>query len=124
MTDDLLTPINPSPRAVSREHVAVVPGHCGGKPHIAGRRIKVQDIALWHERLGMNPDEIVAEYPDLTLADVYAALAYYCDHREAIEADIRADDQFVTDILAHAPPSLLRQRLTIPDAPGHPLSPR
>ena len=118
------TPANTPPLPLIREHIVVMPDRCGGKPHIAGRRIKVQDIALWHERLGMSPDEIVAEYPDITLADVYAALAYYCDHRETIGADIRADNQFVADLFAHAPPSLLRQRLGIPDATGHPLPPR
>ena len=35
---------------VSREHIAVVPEYCGGKAHIAGHRIKVQHIVIWHER--------------------------------------------------------------------------
>jgi uncharacterized protein DUF433 len=44
-----------------------------------------------HERQGMSPEEIVSEFLHLTLADVYAALAYYHDHREAINAEIAAD---------------------------------
>jgi uncharacterized protein (DUF433 family) len=35
--------------------VLVEPGYCGGKPHIAGHRIKVQQVAVWHERLGKAP---------------------------------------------------------------------
>ncbi|MCS4114611.1 uncharacterized protein (DUF433 family) [Salinibacter ruber] len=51
-------------------------GICGGKPRISGHRITVQDIVVWHERGGWSVDEIASEY-DLSLADVYAALAYY-----------------------------------------------
>jgi uncharacterized protein (DUF433 family) len=91
-------------------HIVVTSGHCGGRAHIAGHRIKVQHIAVWHERLAKSPDEIVAEHPGLTLADVYAALAYYCDHRQEIDAEILADEEYVTGLKAQSPPSLLRQR--------------
>ena len=32
--------------------IAITTEVCGGKPHIAGRRITVQNIAIWHERMG------------------------------------------------------------------------
>lgn len=64
------------------------PGVLGGKPCIAGRRIAVEHIVVWHERLGMSADEIAGEY-DLELADVYAALAYYFAHRVDIDQSIR-----------------------------------
>ena len=54
-------------------HIEVTPGIAGGKPRIAGRRITVRDIVIWHERLGKSADEIATEC-DLTLSDVYAAL--------------------------------------------------
>src|SRR5438094_9809396 len=91
-------------------HIEITPGLCGGKPRIAGHRIKVQHVALWHERLGMSPDEIVAEHEGLTLADVHAALAYYWDHKDQIDGDIQADEQFVAALQAQSPPSLLQQR--------------
>ena len=53
----------------------------------AGRRITIQNIAIWHERMGESADEIATEY-DLTLADVYAALAYYFDRRAEIDESI------------------------------------
>jgi len=80
------------------ERIEITPGTCGGKPRIAGRRIRVQDIAAWHELQGMTPDEIVSGYPQLTLADVYAALAYYHAHREEIQRQIRADERFVKEL--------------------------
>ena len=51
-------------------------GVCGGKPRIAGHRITVQNIAVWHEQMGMSPDEILLHYPSINLSDNYAALAY------------------------------------------------
>ena len=49
---------------------------------------------LWYERLGRSADEISSEY-DLTLAEVYAALAYYHDHRAEIDETLRSSDVFV-----------------------------
>lgn len=41
---------------VITEHIEITPGICGGKPRIAGHMIKVQDIVIWHEKMGMSPD--------------------------------------------------------------------
>jgi uncharacterized protein (DUF433 family) len=79
---------------VLREHIVSTPDTCGGKPRIAGSRIQVKHVAIMHERQGMTPEAIVSEYPHLTLADIYAALAYYHDHREQINAEIVADRQW------------------------------
>jgi uncharacterized protein (DUF433 family) len=76
---------------VIREHIVSTPDTCGGKPRIAGSRIQVKHVALMHQRQGMSPEQIVSEFPHLTLAGVYAALAYYHDHREEINAEIAAD---------------------------------
>jgi uncharacterized protein (DUF433 family) len=92
------------------KHIDMTPGVCGGKPRIAGHRIRVQDIVIWHERLGYSPDEIATKYPQLTLADIYAALAYYHDNREAIRRDIEADEALARS-LQHQTPSKLLQKL-------------
>ena len=84
------------------DHIELTPDTAGGKPRIRGRRITVQDIAIWHERLGKGADEIAAEH-DLTLADVYAALAYYFDHREAIDARMMEDRAFAQALRARTP---------------------
>ncbi len=57
------------------QHIEITPNKCGGKPCIAGTRIRVWDVYVLHERLGKTPDEILNEYPDISLADVHAALA-------------------------------------------------
>lgn len=83
-------------------HIEATPGVAGGKPRITGRRITVQDIVTWHERLGLSADEIATEH-DLSLSDVYAALAYYYDHREAIDQTVRDDDEFVAELRKRIP---------------------
>ena len=82
--------------AVLDRHVEITPGVCGGKPRIAGHRITVQNVALLHEAEGRSVDEIATEY-GLSLGDVYAALAYYHDHREAIDAQAADDEAFVAE---------------------------
>jgi uncharacterized protein (DUF433 family) len=108
---------------VIREYIGVKPGHCGGKPHVLGHRIKVQHIAVWRERLGMTPEEIVATYPTLSLPAVYAALAYYHGHRAEIDADIEADERFADELRAKAGPSRLQQKLAELHAARDPLPP-
>ena len=61
---------------------------------------------IWTEQ-GRSADQIVADFPQLSLADVYAALAYYHDHREEIDRQIREDDQFVAQVKAQDGPGLL-----------------
>ncbi len=90
-------------------HIEITPGVAGGKPRIAGHRIRVQDVVVWHERLGLSADEIATEY-GLSLADVYAALAYYYDHREEIDRAIRVDEAFVAELRQRIP-SKLRAKL-------------
>ncbi len=81
------------------DHIETTPGVCGGRPRVANTRIRVQDIVVWTEE-GSSPDEIVAGYPHLSLADVHAALAYYHDHREEIDTAIRESDEFVAEMKA------------------------
>lgn len=88
-------------------YIVRTPGVCGGKPRIAGHRIRVQDIAVLHEQQGQSPDEIVSLYPQLSLAKVYAALAYYHDHQEDIRRDMAEDEAFVEDFKHQHPSCLL-----------------
>jgi uncharacterized protein (DUF433 family) len=92
--------------SVSKEHIAKTPGICGGKACIAGHRIRVMDIVLLHERAGLTPDAIVDEYPSITLADVHAALAYYHDHRDEIEAEFRHEAETADRYRSMFPPKL------------------
>lgn len=91
------------------QHIEITPGIAGGKPRIAGHRITVHDVAIWHEAMGKSADEIAAEY-DLSLADVYAALAYYFDHRDEIDQEIK-DSELLVETLKATTPSRLKEKL-------------
>ncbi len=104
---------------VNASHIEISPGVCGGRPRIAGHRIRVQDIVVLHERMGYTPDEIVDAYPSITLADVYAALAYFHDHVDEIIADLKVDAKLDAEVSAETP-SRLAQKLM--ERPGDPSS--
>ncbi|HYA04461.1 MAG TPA: DUF433 domain-containing protein [Xanthobacteraceae bacterium] len=89
-------------------HIVATPGTLGGKARVAGRRISVEDIAIWHVRLGKTVDEICAEF-DLSLAEVHAALAYYYDHQSEIERDIEQGDAFLRALRDSAPSKLAKR---------------
>lgn len=90
-------------------HIEIIPGMRGGRPRIAGTRITVADIVLMHLRLGQSLEEIAGKY-DLSLAAVYAAIAYYYDHRAEVDRSIEADQAFV-EAFRHNNPSPLRRKL-------------
>ena len=69
-------------------------GICGGKPRIAGTRIKVQHMAIDHVHAGWSVEEICEAYPHITRAQIHAALSYYYDHQSEIEQNIRDDWEF------------------------------
>ena len=109
-----------------RMRIVSTPGVCGGRPRRDGHRIQVEDVAIWHERMGLSPDEIVSEYPSIKLADVHAALAYYYENRERIDADIDAAKRLTEEMKAKASPSRLQQMLgqRTADAANDSLPPR
>ncbi|GAO40742.1 hypothetical protein SCH01S_51_00740 [Sphingomonas changbaiensis NBRC 104936] len=59
--------------------IAVDPGVCGGRPVIAGTRVRVTDI-LDMLAGGASAAEIAADFPYLSEDDVRAALAYAAAH--------------------------------------------
>lgn len=61
-----------------RQIITIEPGKRGGRPCIRGMRISVYDILGWLAA-GMTNDQILAEYPELTLQDIRAALACAAD---------------------------------------------
>ena len=67
------------------------PGIHGGCPIITGTGVTVRRIAIWYKQ-GLSAEEIAARIGHLTIAQVYAALTYYHLNREAIDAEIAAEE--------------------------------
>jgi hypothetical protein len=60
--------------------------------------------------MGLSADEIVSQYPTITLGDVYSALAYYHDHFQEIRQQIIEDENFAMEMKAKTS-SLLAQKM-------------
>ena len=63
--------------------ITIEPGKRGGKPCIRGLRITVYDV-LEYLAAGMTPEEIVRGFPDLTIEDIRACLAFAADRERKL----------------------------------------
>ncbi|MCY7357142.1 MAG: DUF433 domain-containing protein [Rudanella sp.] len=90
-------------------HIVQTPEILGGKPRIAGHRITVAQIVAWHELMGLSADEIATTY-QLSLGDVYAALAYYFDHQAEVDQISRESEQFTNDLEQSTVSKILKKR--------------
>jgi len=82
--------------------------------------VRVQDIVLWHDLLGMAPEEIVARNPGLGMADLYAALAYYDEHADEIRRHMEEDEALANELKAGTA-SKLAHKLAAWDGGDEPL---
>lgn len=82
---------------VTTAHIMSAPDIQLGRPVIVDTQVRVQDVLVWYEDLGMQPDDI-ADRCNLSLAQVFAALTFAYEHKDRIEAAIRHDRR-----MGHAP---------------------
>ncbi len=95
-------------------HIRRSPEICGGKPCVAGTRIRVWDVHVWHDLKGQTPEEIVATFPQLSVADVHASLAYYHDNREILEMQNQQAEERVRAMRSASPSKLPSDQSTGP----------
>jgi uncharacterized protein (DUF433 family) len=87
---------------VSVEHIVVDEK---GYARIAGHRIKVMHLVQAQRALDYSAEQLQREaYPHLSLAQIYAALAFYHDHQAEIDEQIRASDAFADEMRAKMEP--------------------
>ncbi len=89
-------------KIIETGHIAVDPDVLRGEPHIAGHRIGVSDVAIRVTYHGKSAEQIAREL-ELSLGEVYAALAYYYDHKDAIDQRIAEADRNAEE-MAHRYP--------------------
>jgi uncharacterized protein (DUF433 family) len=93
-----------------QKYIEITDGVCSGKPCIAGTRIAVADIATMYLRMGQSLEEIAGKY-QLSLAAVYAAMAFYFEHRQEIDRRTAQAEAFAeAERLKQS--SLLQQKLS------------
>ena len=69
-----------------------------GVAWIDDTRTKVLQLVEEMKAYGWSPEELAYQHPHLTLAQVHSALAYYWDHQEEVEAEIRRGEALVEEI--------------------------
>jgi uncharacterized protein (DUF433 family) len=75
-------------QTINYPHIARDSKISGGQPIIEGTRIPVATLIRFHQ-LGMEFDELLAQYPSVTPGALHAAFAYYFDHKAEIDLLIK-----------------------------------
>ena len=100
----------PKMKTKSEVYVETRPGVRGGAPVIAGTGIKVLDVAVRYEVMGMTPEEIIVALPHLTLPQIHAALSYYYAHKAVLDREWKVSLKKVARLRA-GQASILEQKL-------------
>jgi uncharacterized protein (DUF433 family) len=80
----------PRVRVKGNPYVEKRAGVRGGKAVIVGTGIKVLDVAIRYEVMGMNPEEIMLALPQLDRPGIHAALSYYYLHKPELDKEWKA----------------------------------
>jgi len=72
---------------------------------------KVIEVALDMIAHGWSPEEIHFQHPHLSLAQIHAALGYYYDHKDALDAQIQSSLRDADRLRIQAGESPIRKRL-------------
>jgi uncharacterized protein (DUF433 family) len=78
--------------SLSYPHISTQPEVMSGSPCIAGTRVRVMDVVA-ARRAGVRDDELLEYFSSRTLtrSELHAALAYYYDHQDEIDAALAED---------------------------------
>ncbi len=82
-------------------YVTVDPKIGKGYPVVKGTRTKVIDIAIRYNLMGASADQIVEQFPHLSLAQVHDALSYYYENKSKIDLRSQKDQVLVAELKAH-----------------------
>lgn len=82
-----------------------------GVAYITGTTAKVIEIVLAKETSGLTPEELQQDLPHLTLAQIYAALAYYHQHKEELDAEIERRYELAETVRTEAGESGFARRM-------------
>ncbi len=89
---------NVRPSELKHPYVTVDPGIRKETPVIAGTRTKVMDIAIRYEFGGMTPDEMIQQFPHLTLAQIHDALSYYYENKLELDNAYKKEEIFLKEL--------------------------
>jgi uncharacterized protein (DUF433 family) len=112
MTTKIQTESSGAAAAPLAEYIVTTADVCGGKARIAGTRVRVQDVYVWHELRGQSVDQIVASFPQLNHAQVHAALSYFFSRPDEIRQQVAEDERRVEKLKQQTGPGPLQEKLS------------
>ena len=80
-------------------------------PFIKGTSMKVVELVTSVQAYGWSPEELHFQYPHLSMSQIYSALAYYWEHKEKIDADMKRRFEYSEKLRLEAGESILAKRL-------------
>ncbi|HXH68774.1 MAG TPA: DUF433 domain-containing protein [Pyrinomonadaceae bacterium] len=94
--------------ATAYEHITLSEN---GVPMIEGTTTKIVEIVLETKAYGWSPEEVHFQHPYLSLGQIYSAMAYYFDHSQEFEREIRERLEKVGNIRASLGESKVQTKL-------------
>jgi uncharacterized protein (DUF433 family) len=88
-----------------------ITANADGVPLITGTTMKVVELVTAHLAHGWSPEELHFQFPHLSLGQIHAALGYYWDHRDEIDADIDRRARYVEQLRREVGPSVIAAKL-------------
>lgn len=80
-------------------------------PIIEGTSMKIVELITSVKAYGWSPEELLQNYPHLTLSKIHSALAYYWDHKQEIDADMERRYRYAEKLRLEAGESPLVKKL-------------
>lgn len=80
-------------------------------PAIAGTSMKIVELITSIKAYGWTPEQLLENYPHLTLGKIYSALAYYWDRKEEIDRDFDRRERYAEQLEREAGVSEFAMRL-------------
>jgi uncharacterized protein (DUF433 family) len=94
--------------STSYEHIAL---DQKGVPLITETSMKVVELVMAQMAHGWSPEELHFQFPQLSMSHIHSALAYYWDHKVALDADIERRGRYGEEMRREAGVSSLAGRL-------------
>ena len=82
-----------------------------GRAWLDDTTVKVIEVVVDHLAYGWSAEAIHENHPHLTLAQSYAALAWYYDHQAEMDSEIARQADRAMSLREEAAPSALQRRL-------------
>jgi len=82
-----------------------------GVPIIADTTMKVVELISAHQAYGWSPPELHFQFPHLSMSQIHSSLAYYWDHKEELDADMKRRLEYADRSRREAGASPLAQNL-------------